>query len=124
MHWPSQNLLLVHALITSRVDYCISLLHGASAHVILHLQAVMNAAVHLICGLRCFDHKTLSMRDELHRFPVRQHVDYKVALLVDECSHRAGPAYFTDYCTALTADHHRQRLVTRSDLVKPRTRAM
>jgi hypothetical protein len=38
---------LVHAFVTSRVDYCNSLLHGASAHVIRHLQAVMNAAARL-----------------------------------------------------------------------------
>ena len=42
---------LVHAFVTSRVDYCNSLLHGASVHVMRHLQAVMIAAARLICGL-------------------------------------------------------------------------
>jgi hypothetical protein len=40
--------LLVHAFISSRLDYCNSLLYGASAHVTRKLQAVLNAAARLV----------------------------------------------------------------------------
>ena len=116
--------MLVHAFVSSKVDYCNSLLYGATAQVTRRLQAVMNAAARLICGLRRLDHITPAVRDELHWLPVSQRVAYKVALLVYKCMHGTGPAYLTDYCTALTvADrHHQLRSVTRGDLVYPRTR--
>ena len=107
-----------------KVDYCNSLLYGATAHITRRLQVVMNAAALLICGLKRFDHITPAVRDELHWLPISQRVDYKVALLVYKCLHGNGPAYLTDYCTALTvADrHHQLRSVTRGDLILPRTR--
>ena len=40
--------LLVHAFVSSRVDYCNSLLCGAGAHAIRKLQAMLNAAARLI----------------------------------------------------------------------------
>ena len=57
---------LVHAFISSRVDYCNSLLFGATDQVIRRLQAVMNAAARLIVGLRRSDHITPALRDTLH----------------------------------------------------------
>ena len=66
------------------------------------LQAVMNAAARLICGLKRLDHIMPVVRDELYWFPVSQNVGYKVALLIYKCLHRTSPAYVTDYCIALT----------------------
>ena len=57
---------LVNALIVSRVDYCNSILYGASAVVTHRLQAVFNASARLITGCRRFDHITPALRDELH----------------------------------------------------------
>jgi hypothetical protein len=75
--------LLIRAFIFSRLDYCNSLLYGASAHVTRKLQAVLNAAARLVTGLQRYDHITPALRDDLHRLPVRQRIVYKVALLVD-----------------------------------------
>ena len=57
---------LVHDFITSRVDYCCSILHGAGAVRPHSLQSVLDAAVPLIVGNRKFDPLTTSVRDELH----------------------------------------------------------
>ena len=78
---------LVHAFISSRVDYCNSLVFGATDQVIRRLQAVMNAAARLIVGLRRSDHITPALRDTLHWLPVKQRIVYKIALLVYKCRH-------------------------------------
>ena len=121
---PDCAKMLVHAFVSSRVDYCNSLLHGATAQVTHGLQAVMNAAAFLICGLKRFNHIMQSMRNELHWLPILQHVDYKVVQLLYKCLHGTGPAYLTNYCTVLTvADrHHQLRSVTRGDLIFRQTR--
>ena len=115
---------LVHAFISSRVDYCNSLLFGATDQVIRRLQIVMNAAARLIVGLRRSDHITPALRDTLHWLPVKQRIVYKIALLVYKCRHGMAPSYLSDYCTALTATnlHHELRSTTRSALYQPKTR--
>ena len=84
----------------------------------------MNVAACLICGLKRFNHIMPAVRDELHWLPISQRVDYKVGLLVYKCLHGIGPAYLTDYCTALTVvDRYHQLLsVTMGDLIFPWTR--
>ena len=72
---------LVHALVSSRVDYCNALLYGASQLVTRRLQAVINSAARLITGVGRFDHITPVLRDVLHWLPVEQRVQYKIALL-------------------------------------------
>ena len=113
--------MLVHAFVSSKVDYCNSLLYGATAQVTRRFQVVMNAAARLICRLKRFDHIMPAVRDELHWLPISQRVDYKVALLVYKCLHGIGPAYLTDYFTVADR-HHQLRSVTRGDLILPRTR--
>lgn len=115
--------LLVHAFVSSRVDYCNSLLYGASAHVTRKLQAVLNTAARLITGLRRYDHITPALRDDLHWLPVKQRITYKVALLAYKCLHGAGPSYFDGYCIVFSSDtmHHQLRSVARGDLHCPRT---
>jgi len=46
----------VHAFVTSRIDYCSSLLAGAPKVVTDKLQCVMNSAARVITNTRKFDH--------------------------------------------------------------------
>jgi len=64
---------LVHAFISSRLDYCNSLLVGAADRVIRKLQGVQNAASRLITGTRKYDHIIPILRD-LHWLPVHQRI--------------------------------------------------
>ena len=116
--------MLAHAFISSRVDYCNSLLFGASAHVLCKMQAVLNAAARLVCGLGRFDHITPAMRDDFHWLPVSQRIEYKIALLVYKCLHGASPLYLSDYCAAITENNRRHNLrsISRGELLQPRTR--
>ena len=49
---------LAAAFITSRVDYCNSVLYGVSSQVIRRLQMVLNAAARLVVGVGRYEHIT------------------------------------------------------------------
>ena len=74
---------LIHAFVSSRLDYCNSLLVGVADCVIRKLQGVQNAAARMITGTRKFDHVTPILR-ELHWLPVAQRIQYKIAMLVNK----------------------------------------
>ena len=68
---------LVHAFVSSRLDYCNSLLYGVGDGLLKKLQAVQNAASRIVTGAKTFDHITPVLRD-LHWLPVRQRIKYKL----------------------------------------------
>jgi len=71
---------VVHAFISSRLDYCNSLLTGVNEGLLRRLQSVQNAAARLVTGTRRCEHITLALR-QLHWLPVRQRIQYKLASL-------------------------------------------
>ena len=114
---------LVHALITTRVDYCNSVLYGVTTTNLRPLQSVINAAARLITAKRKFDHITDTLVD-LHWLPVRQHIQFKLCSLVSECQRRTAPSYLADICISVSAMSGRTHLrsAIHCDLVVPRTR--
>ncbi|XP_031552021.1 uncharacterized protein LOC116289266 [Actinia tenebrosa] len=56
---------LANALLTSRLDYCNSLLYALPANQLCKLQRVQNAAARLICNISRFDHITPALH-KLH----------------------------------------------------------
>jgi len=56
---------LVHAFVSSRLDYCNSLLYGVNDGLLKKLQIVHNAAACVVTGVRKFDHISPVLR-ELH----------------------------------------------------------
>ena len=72
---------LVCAMITSRIDYCNSLLCGLPDNSLNKLQRVQNAAAWLITGTAKFSHITLVLRT-LHWLPIKQRVQFKMLILV------------------------------------------
>ena len=91
---------LVLAIISSRLDYCNSLLVGAADCVIRKLQGVQNAAARLITVTRKFDHTTPILRD-LHWLPVHQRIKYKIAMLVNKCLRGLAPPYLAELCQSV-----------------------
>ena len=60
---------IVHAWVTSKVDYCNSLLVGLPNTLLRKLQSVLNTAARLVSGTRKYDRITPSLKD-LHWLPI------------------------------------------------------
>ena len=98
---------LVHAFITSRLDYSNSVLYGVSDSLLGRLQSVQNAAARLVTDVRRFDHISPVLR-RLHWLPVRQRVQFKVAALVHRSLSSNAPGYLADDCHLVAETRKRQ----------------
>lgn len=86
---------IIHAFITSRIDYCNSLYYGAQNKVLDRLQMVQNAAARLLTGTRKFDHITPVLK-ALHWLPVTFRIQFKMLLFVFKSLHGLAPSYIAD----------------------------
>ena len=100
---------LVHAFISSRLDYCNTLLYGVNDGLLKKLQAVQNAAARVTTETRKFDHITPILR-ELHWLPVRKRIVYKLAVTVYKCLHGLAPPYLAVDCVPVTSLPSRRHL--------------
>jgi hypothetical protein len=114
---------LVHAFVSSRVDYCCSLLVGSPRIVTDKLQRVLNAAARLITGTRKYDHGlTELLHDQLHWLDMSERIKFRVAVFMYNSLHGMAPGYLVDMCK-FNADCRYNLRRDRSDkLVIPRTR--
>ena len=112
---------LVHAFITSRLDYCNAVLAGASKTVLNVLQLIQNAAARVITRGRRWQHITPILLD-LHWLRVQERVTFKLALLVYKSLHGLAPSYLVAHCIPLSQCAGRQGLRSHSagDLHVPR----
>jgi len=93
---------VVHAFISSRLDYCNSLLTGVNDGLLRRLQSVQNAAARLVTGTRRCEHITPALH-QLHWLPVRQRIQYKLASLAFRALSGLAPDYLAGDCQ-LVAD--------------------
>ncbi|KAK2170581.1 hypothetical protein LSH36_2g17002, partial [Paralvinella palmiformis] len=70
---------VVHAFVTSRIDYCNSLLYGISDYNINRLQRIQNSAARIVTNTRKYDHITLILQ-KLHWLPVGHRIHFKMLL--------------------------------------------
>ena len=63
------TLTLVHAFISSRLDYCNSLMYGIAENQLDKLQRIQNTAARLVAGVKKCDHISPVLR-RLHWLPV------------------------------------------------------
>ena len=76
---PESTKTLVHAFVTSHLDYCNSLLFGVPKYQIDRLQKVLNAAARLIFRIPKFDHISPALF-HLHWLPVAYRVHLKLLI--------------------------------------------
>ena len=85
-------LTLACSLILSRLDYCNAVLHGASASSIQKLQRVQNTAARVVLQVPRRS-SALPLLEQLHWLPVRQRIDYKLAVLTYKTRSTSTPSY-------------------------------
>ena len=112
---------IVHALITSKLDYCNSLLFGLLNYQLQKLQRVQNAAARIIAGTRKYDRITPVLR-ELHWLPVKERIDFKVLLLTFKALNNMAPAYLKGMLRFQTSDRYKLRSEKSGALIVPRTK--
>ncbi len=86
---------LVHAFMTSRLDYCNALLGACPASSINKLQIVQNAAARVLTRSRKYDHITPILQS-LHWLPIKFRISYKILLLAYKALNDLSPAYLTN----------------------------
>ncbi len=92
---PDTLKVAVHALISSKLDYCNSLLIGLPKNELFKLQHIMNSAACVTTGSKKFSHITPVLVD-LHWLPVDYLVQFKLLCLTYKALHGLVPAYLSD----------------------------
>ena len=102
---------MIHALVTSRLDYCNAVLYGLPASVRNTMQRLQNMCARMVTRTRRRDHIT-PVLIKLHWLPVRRRIEYKILSRTYRAIHRQAPQYLCDMlplyqpfsCTAVPVD--------------------
>ncbi len=86
---------LVHAFMTSRLDYCNALLGGCPASSINKLPIVHNAVARVLSRSRKYDHITPILQS-LHWLPIMFRISYNILLLAHKALNDLTPVYLTN----------------------------
>ena len=98
---------VVHAFVSSRVDYCNSVFSFVCVKNLRPLQSVLN------------------VRDQLHWLPIAERIEYKLCSLVYKYFHQVAPQYLVEMCKVVSLLPGRRNLpsASRGALVELRTKS-
>ena len=111
--------MLVHSLVTSRLDYCNSLLAGLPDTSLDPLRKVQYRAARLITRTPMRDHMTPVLKD-LHWLKIPQRIDFKLLVLTFKCLHDQAPRYLADLLKHFTPSRQSRTVHSDYELVIPR----
>ena len=86
---------LIHCLVFSKLDYCNGLLYDLPERLIKKLQKVQNSCVRFLFGKKVigkWGHVSPFLK-EAHFLPIRQRIEYKIALMSFKCINNIAPDY-------------------------------
>jgi hypothetical protein len=102
---------LIHAFVTSHVEYCNALLAGISQYQVQRIQRLLNVVARLIYNCPRFSHIAPVLRS-LQWLPVQFRVEFKIALLVYKALNNMAPIYISEMLIPKQSSH---RWTLRSD---------
>jgi len=86
---------LIHAFITSRLDYGNALLYGVPDSQLKRLQRIFHIAARIIT-LTPSSHHITPILESLHWLPIQQRIKFKILLLTFRSLHGLAPSYLAD----------------------------
>ena len=92
---------IIAGAITSRLDYCNSLLYGIPKVVMNKLQYCQNNAARIVSLKRKFDHISPVLKD-LHWLPVEKRIEFKILTLSYKALNGEAPSYILDLLAPYT----------------------
>jgi len=90
---------LIHAFISSKLDFCNSLLYGLSKSSLQKLQLTQNPAARVLTFSHKREHISPILR-KLHWLPIEQRIQYKILLLTFKILNNCAPSYLSDLLKA------------------------
>ena len=86
---------LVHALVTSGLDYCNSLLYGCKTSSIKRLPHTQNYSARTICKIAKYDHISPVLK-QLYWLPLKAWIEHKLLTLTFKAVHGQAPSYLSE----------------------------
>ena len=86
---------LVHAFVTSKLDFCNCLLYGLPKKETDKLQRILNSAARITTRTKKFEHITPVLRN-LHWLSVPKRINFKILTLTYKALNGMAPSYLTD----------------------------
>ena len=86
---------IIHAFVTSRLDYCNSLLSGCPNSSVRMLQLVQNAAARLLTRTGRREHISPVLAS-LHWLPIKFRIEFKILLITYKALHSQAPSYIEE----------------------------
>ena len=103
---------IIHAFVTTKLDFCNSVLCGIGQSLTVRLQRVQNTAARILTGHRRCDHIT-PVLFSLHWLPIEQRIKFKILIMVYKSINAMAPVYLQELVKLYqpprrlrSADHH------------------
>ena len=87
--------IIIHAFVTTKLDFCNSVLCGIGSSLSAKLQRVQNTAARILTGHSRYNHITPVLKS-LHWLPVPQRIEFKIIVIVFKAVHHTAPVYIQE----------------------------